>query len=128
MKDLLSKITYNQHITEERYYHNVAKIAFFFMELDPLSEIPGTTGRSDILISFSDNLKAIVEIKYYKPEENDKDEDMERRLGEGLDNALKAIVETDYVGPVRKPGRVIMGMGLSFYGRMVVKAGFIDDL
>jgi hypothetical protein len=121
---LLSVITHRQHKPDESYYHTIIQAAFIVAQLLPLGEVAGADGQADIVLFLPGDKKAIVEIKYSLAEEKNTEAKIEKVLTTGLNKALKAISEKNYAGPFMLwPGEVF-GLGLSIYGRDMVKAGF----
>jgi hypothetical protein len=126
-EDLLSGVTYHQHMEEEKYYHSLFHVALSAAGLNVTSESAGATGRCDMVLRLPGDAIVVVEIKYYKRPEAEADADREKRLGEGVKAALKAIVEKDYAGPFWLTAKKLSGLGLAVYGRTSVRAEFTPE-
>jgi hypothetical protein len=126
-EDLLSGVTYHQHMEEEKYYHSLIHVALSAAGLNVTSESAGATGRCDMILRLPGEAIVVVEIKYYKRPEAETDADREKSLGEGVKAALKAIVEKDYAGPFWLTAKKLTGLGLAVYGRTSVRAEFLAE-
>jgi hypothetical protein len=127
-EDLLSGVTYHQHMPEEQYYHSLFHVALSAACLNVTSESAGATGRCDMVLRLPGDAIVVVEIKYYKRPEAETDADKEKSLDEGVKAALKAIVEKDYAGPFWLTAKKLSGLGLAVYGRTEVRAEFMPEL
>jgi hypothetical protein len=125
--NLLSGVTHRQHIAEERYYHSLFHAALAASGLDVASEAAGAQGQADMAIRLPGGAVAIIEVKYAQREKSDDKEGKKMKLAEGLDEALKAIVEKDYARPFWMAAKKLIGLGLTVYGRNDVKAGFLEE-
>jgi hypothetical protein len=127
-EDLLSGVTYHQHMAEEKYYHSLIHVALSAAGLNVTSESAGATGRCDMVLRLPGDAITVVEIKYCKRPEVETDADGERKLDDGVKAALKAIVEKDYAGPFWLTAKKLIGLGLAIYDRTKVRAEFMTEL
>jgi hypothetical protein len=84
-------------------------------------------GRSDIIAECPGERYLIIEVKYLKSEEKHTEADIEQKLAEASEEALKQIVETDYAGPLRLLAKEILGLSLCIYGRKDVRSDFVTE-
>jgi hypothetical protein len=117
---LFGSIPSSLHIAKEIYYHSV----FYgylkaLTSFSAISEEAGADGTPDIILTFDDGLKVIIEIKYKKSFEvskivEDKDLSAMKRLAI---LALETIRQKKYARPYLADARKILRMGVGVLGR-----------
>jgi hypothetical protein len=123
--NLLSSITFYQHMPDESFYHALFQGCLAAGGLKALGEVAGAVGRTDIIAERPGDRYLIIEVKYRKKEEGHTDSDLKKELAEASNEALKQIVDQDYAGPIRGTAKEITGLSLAVYGRKHVRSDFV---
>jgi hypothetical protein len=124
--DILSGITYFQHISLEKYYHSMVQVALVGMGFEVIGEVAGSIGRSEIVVLLPENDCLIIEVKYRQEIASTDKDDIDKELLKGIKEAKEALIEKDYSGPWRLNAREIVMMALTVYDRDMVMVEFVS--
>ncbi|MDR1395407.1 MAG: PD-(D/E)XK nuclease domain-containing protein [Deltaproteobacteria bacterium] len=123
----MAGLSFFQHESHEFFYHTIVQTCLAFGGAKVQGERSGAMGRSDIIAECPGERYLIIEVKYLKSEEKHTEADIEQKLAEASEEALKQIVETDYAGPLRLLAKEILGLSLCIYGRKDVRSDFVTE-
>ncbi|MDR1040418.1 MAG: AAA family ATPase [Deltaproteobacteria bacterium] len=132
LSDLLSSITYLQHIPKESYYHSVLQAAFIAAGIPVMSEVPGAHGRSDMAATLKGGVRMAIELKYRhagtgEDENNPAVKDLAAKdLADALDDAELQLRQGKYGEALMAIGSDIICLALAVRGRAQVSARFVE--
>jgi biotin-(acetyl-CoA carboxylase) ligase len=65
-----SRVSYHQRPHDEGTFHSLVQVMFFATEFDVQSEVPGATGRLDLILKLPHDVYVIMELKYIAGKKN----------------------------------------------------------
>jgi hypothetical protein len=125
--NILSGITYFQHIQEEKYYHSLIHSALSGMGFEVISERLGAIGRSDMVLILPDGVRLIIELKYKRATDSVDESGLKKELSKLIEQAKTSFKSKDYDGPWKLNAKKIIMMSLAIYDRKDVMVEFIDE-
>ncbi|MDR1080107.1 MAG: ATP-binding protein [Deltaproteobacteria bacterium] len=130
LHDLLSGITFRQHLASEQHYHSLFHAAFAAAGIEVMSETAGSKGQADMAMFLDSKIRVVLELKYRKGSDTgggNENEHAAKSLVATLDEAEKSIRDKDYAGPFRMAAKEIICMALAVYHRDQVAVRFVDS-
>jgi hypothetical protein len=123
LETALAKLSSEQHIPMEKYYHSVIQAFIGGMGIDARSQISSFMGKSDLDLVFSDNVYVIIEVKFEKEPLNSSNLTIEDKRGKSrslAQKALEQITEKEYSNHYAMQAKKIIELGLGIFGRSKV--------
>jgi hypothetical protein len=119
----LAKLSSEQHIPMEKYYHSVIQAFINGMGIDARSQVSSSMGKSDLDLVFSDNVYVIIEVKSEKEPINSSNLTIEDKCEKARSLAQKAmeqISEKEYSKHYFMEAKEVVELGLGIFGRSKV--------
>ncbi|MDR2140470.1 MAG: PD-(D/E)XK nuclease domain-containing protein, partial [Deltaproteobacteria bacterium] len=119
----LAKISFDQHISSEKFYNSLIQIYLDGLEIDVRSQVASSLGKSDLELLFSNGVYVIIEIKFERePQDFSKlsIEDKREKARSLAQKGLKQIATKEYSNQYILDAKEIIEMGLGVYGRSKV--------
>jgi hypothetical protein len=119
----LAKLSSEQHIPMEKFYHSVIQAFINGMGIDARSQVSSSMGKSDLDLVLSDNVYVIIEVKFEKEPLNSSNLTIEDKCGKARNLAQKAleqITEKEYSKQYFMEAKEVVELGLGVFGRSKV--------
>ncbi|MDR2140560.1 MAG: PD-(D/E)XK nuclease domain-containing protein, partial [Deltaproteobacteria bacterium] len=119
----LAKISFDQHISSEKFYNSLIQIYLDGMEIDVRSQVASSLGKSDLDLVFSNGVYVIIEIKLeIEPQDLSKLSIEEKRENARslAQKGLEQIATKEYSSQYILEAKEIVEIGLGVFGRSKV--------
>ncbi|MDR2198034.1 MAG: ATP-binding protein [Deltaproteobacteria bacterium] len=119
----LAKLSSEQHIPTEKYYHSVIQAFIGGMGIDARSQVSSSMGKSDLDLVFSNKVYVIIEVKFEKEPKKTSTmttEDKREKARSLAKIALEQITKKEYSNHYALQAKKIVEIGLGIFGRSKV--------
>jgi hypothetical protein len=123
LENALAKLSSEQHIPLEKYYHSVIQAFIGGMGIDARSQVSSSMGKSDLDLVFSNNVYVIIEVKFEKEPKKSSTmtiEDKRKKSRSLAKKALEQITRKEYSNHYALQAKKIIELGLGIFGRSKV--------
>ncbi|MDR2200020.1 MAG: ATP-binding protein [Deltaproteobacteria bacterium] len=124
LETALAKLSSEQNIPMEKYYHSVIQAFINGMGIDARSQVSSSMGKSDLDLVFSDNVYVIIEVKFENEPEKSSTmtiEDKREKAHSLAKMALEQITKKECSNHYALQAKKIIELGLGIFGRSKVR-------
>ncbi|MDR2198012.1 MAG: ATP-binding protein [Deltaproteobacteria bacterium] len=123
LETALAKLSSEQHIPVEKYYHSLIKAFLGGMGVDARSQVSSSMGESDLDLVFSDNVYVFIEVKFEKEPDESSTMTIEDKRGKArvlAKKAIEQITQKERSNHYASQAKKIVEVGLGIFGRSKV--------